>query len=367
MNRITAKLLMQRSRRWRSWGCVSVTALLSFLWSGTAHAGNCSNPTRAETAIIYNSDYHTYQFCNGTKWVVIGGTLSPNTSNTFGHTTLESTTDNSDKGSIWTQAGALTVAATIGSMTVYVHTAAGSMTMGIYDATGPGGGPGALKATTASFTPATGWNTINLTGPVALAAGNYWLAWETNSNTLALEAESTTGTQDSMTQAYGALPNTFSTTPSTTTWSDTLYATLVACTEGNIIYNSTQHTYQFCNGTVWIPFAGTIPDGGGGGGCSNPPGHEADQIYNQGSHTWQFCNGTNWIAFGGKMWQGDTPTSGVGYFVMSKSTWNGNLGDLSGADALCLTELATNTGWKGYAQECQRAIDFEQGACVALR
>ena len=41
---------------------------------------------------------------------------------------------------------------------------------------------------------------------------------------------------------------------------------------------------------------------------------------------------------------------------MSESTWNGNLGDLAGADAKCLTELTTNTGWKGYAEANSRGI-----------
>ena len=38
------------------------------------------------------------------------------------------------------------------------------------------------------------------------------------------------------------------------------------------------------------------------------------------------------------------------YFVVTNSTWDGNLGGLAGADAKCLTELSiTNTNWKGYA------------------
>jgi hypothetical protein len=106
-----------------------------------------------------------------------------------------------------------------------------------------------------------------------------------------------------------------------------------------------------CSSTVhWNVYA-TI-----NAGCISPAGNEANQIYNQNSHTWQFCNGTNWIAFGGDMWQGNKP-SGTGYFVMSKSTWTGNLGgSLTAADALCLTELTTNTGWKGYADANARGI-----------
>jgi hypothetical protein len=35
--------------------------------------------------------------------------------------------------------------------------------------------------------------------------------------------------------------------------------------------------------------------------------------------------------------------------VLSSGTYNGNLGGPTGADATCLTELTTNTGWKGYS------------------
>ncbi|MGP0001309.1 MAG: hypothetical protein ACLPKW_26700 [Acetobacteraceae bacterium] len=64
----------------------------------------------------------------------------------------------------------------------------------------------------------------------------------------------------------------------------------------------------------------------------------------------EVCNGSAWTSIA--QVQGSTPPtapSGSGYFVMSKSTWTGNLGGLSGANALCLTELTTNTGWAGYA------------------
>ena len=45
-----------------------------------------------------------------------------------------------------------------------------------------------------------------------------------------------------------------------------------------------------------------------------------------------------------------------GYFVMSKTTYTGNLGGDSGADAKCLTDLTTNTGWKGYTDANARGL-----------
>ncbi len=89
--------------------------------------------------------------------------------------------------------------------------------------------------------------------------------------------------------------------------------------------------------------------------CTNPTGNEGDQFYNGDYHTYQFCNGTNWQAFGGGSNctgpGGYSPTtpSGSGYFVMSGGTYNGALNDLPGADATCLTDLTTNTGWQGYS------------------
>ena len=92
------------------------------------------------------------------------------------------------------------------------------------------------------------------------------------------------------------------------------------------------------------------------GTCSSPTANEGGIIYNGDYHTYQFCNGTNWIAMGpggcfapqSGAYQPTIP-SGSGYFVMSAGTYNGNPGGLSGADATCLTDLTTNTGWKGYS------------------
>jgi hypothetical protein len=89
--------------------------------------------------------------------------------------------------------------------------------------------------------------------------------------------------------------------------------------------------------------------------CTSPPGRETDIIYNSNYHTYQFCNGTSWVAYGGGSTQvssGYSPTapSGNGYFVLTSTTYDGNLGGRAGADSKCLTELATtNTGWMGYS------------------
>src|SRR5271157_3871779 len=64
-----------------------------------------------------------------------------------------------------------------------------------------------------------------------------------------------------------------------------------------------------------------------GGTCTNPTKNEGDIVYNGDFHTYQFCNGTNWIPYkAGSTWlyqAGNNPTypAGSGFFVMSKSTW----------------------------------------------
>jgi len=49
-----------------------VSALALFFVSGPFHpafAADCTNPARPEGTIVYNADYHTMVFCNGTSWI----------------------------------------------------------------------------------------------------------------------------------------------------------------------------------------------------------------------------------------------------------------------------------------------------------
>lgn len=91
--------------------------------------------------------------------------------------------------------------------------------------------------------------------------------------------------------------------------------------------------------------------------CSNPTGAEQDMKYNLDYHTYQFCNGTNWLAVGATPSMQAAQFSHSGYFVLTGTTYTGNLGngtaaiwDPAGPDADCVTELTvTHTGWQGYA------------------
>jgi hypothetical protein len=53
---------------------LSLLIVLACLLARPVFATACSNPaTIGEGDIIYNNDFHTYQFCNGTNWVSMGG------------------------------------------------------------------------------------------------------------------------------------------------------------------------------------------------------------------------------------------------------------------------------------------------------
>ena len=73
--------------------------------------------------------------------------------------------------------------------------------------------------------------------------------------------------------------------------------------------------------------------------------------YNTTDKAAEYCNGSAWTRL--YQVQSSPPPAapaGSGYFVLTSSTWDGNLGGLAGADAKCLTELTvTNTAWNGYA------------------
>jgi hypothetical protein len=52
---------------------LSLSVLLMCFSAGPVYAGTCSNPQGNEGDIIYNRDFHTAQFCNGTSWMAMGG------------------------------------------------------------------------------------------------------------------------------------------------------------------------------------------------------------------------------------------------------------------------------------------------------
>ncbi len=102
----------------------------------------------------------------------------------MGETAILSSEDNGNKGSLVAQEAPLSRAATVQSLSFYVTKAEGELRLGVFDSTGPNGGPGVKKAETVAFTPRVGWNTQSVTAPVLLPAGTYWLAFLPSSGKL---------------------------------------------------------------------------------------------------------------------------------------------------------------------------------------
>jgi hypothetical protein len=101
---------------------------------------------------------------------------------TIGQTSVLTGQGWNDGNSIQGIKAALAQTATIQSLSIYFRAAAGHSHLSIYD--DKSNYPGKLKAQTAEFTPSVGWNTQNVTSPVSLSAGTYWLIWQTDNNSM---------------------------------------------------------------------------------------------------------------------------------------------------------------------------------------
>ena len=123
------------------------------------------------------------------------------------------------------QQATLTQTATIQSLSFYVTKASGKLRLGIFDATGPNGGPGTKKAETAEITPTVGWNKANVIAPVSLPQGTYWLAYLASDNNLAF-VKNLSGQARYYAYSYGPMPATFSTSPESEVVHWSLFATL---------------------------------------------------------------------------------------------------------------------------------------------
>ena len=145
---------------------------------------------------------------------------------TIGQTNVLTGDDSGNGNVIDAQKATLARTATILSLSFYVNQAAGSLVLGIYDASGATGGPGVLKAQTNTFTPTTGWNTQNVITPVSLAAGTYWLAYLPSSSSLHFPLDSSSGTYFDVGFTFAALPSSWPSGGGSGTSQWSFYATL---------------------------------------------------------------------------------------------------------------------------------------------
>ena len=221
---------------WSSANATSCTA--SGGWTGSKATSGTQTLTNLTTTTTYTlTCTGTGGSANNAATITVtppsGGTI------TIGETTVFAGTDSGNGNLLLVQDAVLPQTATIQSLSFNVKTAAGNLRLGIYDATGPGGGPGALKAQTASFKPVAGWNTQPVVTPVSLPAGNYWLAYFPSSSSLSFATNFSIGSYKYANRTYGTMPATFPTVngSGTTHWS--LYATLSATPAGDTTAPST--------------------------------------------------------------------------------------------------------------------------------
>ena len=192
----------------------------------------------------YSASWGTTLFANGTHSITARArdaagntstaTVSVTVSNnqalpiTMGETTGFSGDDSGNGNLLAVQDAVLAQAGQLQSLSLYVNQASGDLRLGVYDATGPNGGPGALKAQTNAFSPIVGWNTAPIIGPAQLQAGNYWLAYLPSSSTLHIATNFSIGSYRAASFPFAAMPSAFPaiTQNGTTHWS--LYATLTS-------------------------------------------------------------------------------------------------------------------------------------------
>src|SRR5215472_6572575 len=174
------------------------------------HRINCEvfEPSRSTSFMLFS-------VCFLLTLLYLASAAQAQTTITIGETAVLSMADSGNANFLLTQNAGLSQPATIQSLCFYVRTAGGQLGLGIYDASGPNGGPGRLLAQTNPFTPVAGWNTAGVVTPVALAAGTYWLAYLPSSNNLAFVKGFSSGASNNFyPYTFGFMAATFSMNPS---------------------------------------------------------------------------------------------------------------------------------------------------------
>jgi hypothetical protein len=146
----------------------------------------------------------------------------------FGETRVLSTDDYGNANTLLAQSASLPQSGTLQSLSFYVSQAAGKLRLGLYDDNGPNGGPGTKLAETAEITPIAGWNKADVTSAVNLPSGIYWLAYLPSDNNLHFvkASDSSSSARINVGYVYGALPATFTTTPTSSASHWSFYATV---------------------------------------------------------------------------------------------------------------------------------------------
>jgi hypothetical protein len=151
---------------------------------------------------------------------------APPTPFTIGEPNVLAIDDSGNANLLLAQSATLAKPGTLQSLSFYASQAAGQLRLGVYDANGPNGGPGAKLAETAEINAAVGFNTAPVVTPVKLNPGTFWLAYFPSDNALHFP-RADTGNDAYYTLPYGAMPDTFSNAPTVGTSHWSFYATLM--------------------------------------------------------------------------------------------------------------------------------------------
>lgn len=124
--------------------------------------------------------------------------------------------------------------------------------------------------------------------------------------------------------------------------------------KADIVYNSSQKLFEYCNDTNWVrmnPRAGS-----GTGGCTNPAMDEGKMVYNADHRVMQGCAGNVWRAMGvpntGNWLQMSTSVSHVCGIKHDYSLWcwgeggNGQLGNGSNSESPVPVLVSGGGTWK---------------------
>ena len=108
-------------------------------------------------------------------------------------------------------------AALLTSLSIFVNTLGGNLTLGLYT-NGNATKPAQLMATTASTAMGANLNTLNVITPIYLPAGGYWIAFQTDSNTAIINAATAaSGIGYNYALAYGAFDQVYNAAPTAST------------------------------------------------------------------------------------------------------------------------------------------------------
>ena len=142
-----------------------------------------------------------------------GGVEAGSRTLTLGEPDILSVDDSANGDLLLGQVAVLAERATLVSLSFHVTVAAGTLRLGLYDATGPGGRPGTKQAETAEFVAKVDWNTVGVDAQVSLVPGAYWLVYLASSDELHVRKSATSGSYAGYPFPHGPLPQTFSSSP----------------------------------------------------------------------------------------------------------------------------------------------------------